>query len=332
MSRFPMPMNPNGWFQVGLSRDLAIGEVKTLRYFGRDLVLYRTEGGAARMMDAKCPHLGAHLGLGEVKGEGIECVMHRWVLDGQSGRPTHIPHAKRIPPKAKATCWPVEERNGIIFVWYHAEGAAPDWHIPEIEGVGLEGDERWLPLRIQHYRIETHCQEIGENVLDAAHLLGVHHQLVPDDRTNSVEEKGHELHVFQHMKMGTGDLAGVEVPVTTRSVGPGVAILSVQVGIVNTLAFINQTPVDDDVLDAWITFTLKRGDDPDMDKGIADIYAGFLNEQYQQDIPVWNTKQYVHRPPLSDADGPVGIWRKWYGQFYSRDWETPYLETLAASA
>ena len=61
--RFPMPI-PFGWFFVHYSDDLKIGDVKTLRYFGQDLVLFRNEGGAAGMLDAYCPHLGAHLGHG----------------------------------------------------------------------------------------------------------------------------------------------------------------------------------------------------------------------------------------------------------------------------
>ncbi|MBK7972698.1 MAG: Rieske (2Fe-2S) protein [Deltaproteobacteria bacterium] len=62
-SRFPMPQNPNGWFQVGLSRDVSAGEVKSIHYFGKDLVLFRTQEGEAKVFDAVCPHLGAHLGL-----------------------------------------------------------------------------------------------------------------------------------------------------------------------------------------------------------------------------------------------------------------------------
>ena len=44
MSRFPFPL-PNGWFQVAYSDELAPGGVVPLHYFGRELVLFRTEGG-----------------------------------------------------------------------------------------------------------------------------------------------------------------------------------------------------------------------------------------------------------------------------------------------
>ncbi len=37
--RFPYPANLNGWFRVAYSNELSDGEVKGLRFFGKDLVL-----------------------------------------------------------------------------------------------------------------------------------------------------------------------------------------------------------------------------------------------------------------------------------------------------
>ena len=60
--RYPMPL-PFGWFVVSYANELKIGDVKAVRYFGQDQVLFRGESGKAAMLDAYCPHLGAHLGL-----------------------------------------------------------------------------------------------------------------------------------------------------------------------------------------------------------------------------------------------------------------------------
>ena len=40
-SRFPFPSTPTGWFVVALSSELPPGGVSPLRYFGRELVLFR---------------------------------------------------------------------------------------------------------------------------------------------------------------------------------------------------------------------------------------------------------------------------------------------------
>ena len=60
---FPFPM-PNGWFCVTRSHELKTGEVKSLKFCEKDVVAFRTETGVATLLDAFCPHLGAHLGEG----------------------------------------------------------------------------------------------------------------------------------------------------------------------------------------------------------------------------------------------------------------------------
>ncbi len=54
------PDFPMGWFYVERSHELAVGEVKAVKAFDRELVLYRTRSGRAVLQDAFCPHLGAH--------------------------------------------------------------------------------------------------------------------------------------------------------------------------------------------------------------------------------------------------------------------------------
>ncbi len=64
--RFPFPV-PYGWFQVAFASEVAAGEIRPMRYFGRDLVLWRSEGGELHLQDAYCPHLGGNFGvLGKV--------------------------------------------------------------------------------------------------------------------------------------------------------------------------------------------------------------------------------------------------------------------------
>ena len=97
---FPFPAYPNGWFAVLYSDELERGQVENLRYFGKEFVLFRDDEGAAHILDAHCPHLGAHLGHGgKVKGSEIECPFHAWRF-GTDGRCTAVPYAKHLPRKA----------------------------------------------------------------------------------------------------------------------------------------------------------------------------------------------------------------------------------------
>lgn len=84
-------------------------------------------------LDAYCPHLGANLAVGgTVVGETVRCPFHGWQFD-PSGKCVHIPYTtKAIPEAAKVHTWPLDELNGSIFIWYHAEGIPPTWEIPVI--------------------------------------------------------------------------------------------------------------------------------------------------------------------------------------------------------
>ena len=123
--RFPIPRYPRGWFQVGYADELAPGDVVPLKYFGVELVMFRTEDGQVSVLDAFCPHMGAHLGHGgKVEGDGIVCPFHAWKFNG-AGKCTEVPYAQHLPRKANITAWPVIERNGIMMVWHDIDGKEP---------------------------------------------------------------------------------------------------------------------------------------------------------------------------------------------------------------
>ena len=169
--RYPLPPFPDGWYAVGTSSALSRGALEPVRYFGRELVLFRGEDGAARLFDAHCPHLGAHLGVGGcVVGPGLRCPFHGWRYDGE-GRLVEVPGLDRRPPDARVRAFPVRESDDRIFAWHHVREAEPDWELPVIR----EGDPGlWTDWSTSRYEVATHVQDMGENILDRAHFSHVH--------------------------------------------------------------------------------------------------------------------------------------------------------------
>ena len=312
MGRFPFPSCPNGWYQVAFARDLAPGDVRALGYFGRDLVLFRGEDGTARLFDAYCPHLGAHLGVGgRVRGAGIQCPFHGWCFDG-AGRVVAVPGLARRPPDAGVRRYPVAERNGVLFAFWHAAGAAPDWEVP------LYRDDAgtWTDWTSSAYTVRTHVQEMAENILDRAHFFSVHDMAEPVEPRFDVRFEGPFMRVEQTMRMTTGPSAGVEILARTTNCGPGMSAVRVDVATIETLALVAHTPIDDERVDLHLSFCMKRIPDAGAMARIEAVNREITNAQFRQDIPIWEHKIYRERPLLTAVDGPIARYRQWYRQFY----------------
>jgi 3-ketosteroid 9alpha-monooxygenase subunit A len=312
MSRFPYPAFANGWFRVAYSDELSAGEVKPLRYFSRDLVAYRTEAGEARVLDAFCPHLGAHLGHGgKVEGDSIRCPFHAWRFDG-TGACVEIPYAKRIPQKARITPWPVLERNGIILVYYHAEGTPPRYEIPECPELASED---WSIPEKRFWNVKSRWLDMNENAVDQVHFRYVHGtKSIPD---TEVTVDGPRLLCKSRMKLGTptGEVTG---GIDTTDYGPAFQTVRLS-GIVDTLMVNTATPIDEEYTDVTFAYTVNKQGGASAHHGVGAAIIRDLEKQMAQDIPIWENKKYFDRPLLCDGDGKIGLYRKWLRQFFAED-------------
>jgi phenylpropionate dioxygenase-like ring-hydroxylating dioxygenase large terminal subunit len=313
---FPFPAFPNGWFCVGYSDELAPGDVRKLRYFGRDLVLFREEGsaGAARILDAFCPHLGAHLGVGgRVEGDGIRCPFHAWKWDGE-GRCVDIPYARRIPPNARIGTWPACERNGFVFVWHHAEGEAPDYEIPKIPEIA----SGWTPFTKLDWTVKSRMYDMGENAVDHVHFKYLHGASGAPTGEQRLDEDG-TLRNYSEMEMTTprGPVPG---SIESRGVGPGMGVVHVK-GVVETIIVTKSTPVDDETVHVRFSYTQKQTED-EREQRIGRAMLRDLKKQMEQDIVIFENKTYWTNPLLVPEDGPIAEYRRRARASYSgRFWD-----------
>jgi 3-ketosteroid 9alpha-monooxygenase subunit A len=307
---YPFPAYPNGWFQVAYSDELGPGAVMPLSYFGRELVLFRDSDGKANVLDAFCPHLGAHLGYGgKVEGQSIVCPFHAWRFDG-CGACVNVPYAKKIPPKAKISAWSVCEVNQLILVWFHADGAPPWFEIPALSEVD---HPEWTPYVRKRWKIRTRHQEMAENAVDSAHFHYLHG--ASNMPSAKAEATGPILHVTSTTGMST-PRGGVDGTVESISYGFGYATVRFR-GIVETLLVSSMTAIDDEFIDVRFNFTVKKLPDKDVTQGVGKAFIREVSRQLEQDIPIWEHKVYFDHPVLCDGDGPIGLFRKWCRQFYS---------------
>jgi nitrite reductase/ring-hydroxylating ferredoxin subunit len=307
--RLDVPPYPNGWFQVAYIDELNQGDVMPLRYFGRDLVLFRGDDGRARVLDAFCPHLGAHLGYGgAVEGSTIRCPFHAWRFDG-AGICVEVPYANKIPPLAKLGAWTVAELNGLIMVYHHMSGKQPPFELPVLDEYGSAD---WTPYHRNRWKIRTHNQEMAENAVDAAHFKYVHG--TPEMPRTRADIDGHILRVRSPVQYTTpqGDIEG---QIASDSHGFGFGLVRFT-GIVETLLVSSVTPIDGEYVDVRFSFMAKKVGNEALTENVRKAFIAEIERQLAQDIPIWEHKRMVDRPVLCDGDGPIGIFRRWAKQFY----------------
>ena len=314
--RFPFPI-PFGWFQVAFPDDLAPGEVTALRYFGRDLVLWRAEGGDFHLQDAYCPHLGAHIGVGgKVDGNHVVCPFHGWKY-GPDGSCANIPYSQRTNKQARLRTYPTIVRNGFVLAWYHPTGEPPQWEIPVIDEIG---DPAWSDFYSSSYVIHTVPQEMSENGADPAHFRYVHGTDEVAEMESYDTDGPCSVMLSRQSYVTPRGITNGRIDV--YNYGPGFSKVWFS-GIVDAINVATTTPIDLEKTQVRFNFIVRKFEDARMTSTVADAFVKEINKQVQEDRPIWEHKAFLPKPALADTDGPIMQFRKWYSQFYAEPYELP---------
>ena len=321
---YPMPM-PFGWFQLAWSDDLKVGESQKLYYFGRHLAAWRDEDGNAHIWDAFCPHLGAHFGVrAQIEGSTITCALHGWTF-GVDGKCVDIPYSDRVNKKASVRTYPVVERNGQVFAWYHPDDLAPMWDVPQL--AEFDENTEFSQVFRRQYSLKCHWQEIAETQVDAAHIQAhlVEYQIAmndgkrPDDipmpNVESYNTDGSvaEIRIKQNFPTPWGEVEG---RIDTDVHGPGFAATWFT-GLVDTLLLGCAVPVDEGSCELRYSFVVRKAADADATTALGEAFIREIHERTVEDVEVWENKAYVPRPALAHGDGPILAFRKWCERFYA---------------
>jgi phenylpropionate dioxygenase-like ring-hydroxylating dioxygenase large terminal subunit len=169
------------WQPAALTEELNSNRpVVPVTLLGERLVLFRDNDGKLGLIDRHCPHRGADLCYGRLEDNGLRCPFHGWHFDrtGQCVEQPGEPEGSRMHEKIRATSYPVEERNGIVFA-YLGPGdpppfpnfdcfRAPDTHVFAFKGLW---ECNWLQ-----------AMEVG---IDPAHASFLHRFLEDEDPADS---------------------------------------------------------------------------------------------------------------------------------------------------
>ena len=304
--RYPFTPYPTGWYFALESTKLPVGGVVPLSILGRDLVAFRTDDADQRavIVDAHCPHMGAHLGYGGVvDGNGIRCPFHAWRFD-TDGKCDDVPYDRERPvPRVSVGCWHVHETSGLILIHYSESGAAPTWFMPDLPEWGQPG---WLGYESTGWRIRMHVQELAENVPDMAHFATVH-----GVQGTPMAEVSVDGHIYRQRSLVKE--TGYEF---TRQAAYGMGLIwlhSMQDKIVFLTA---TTPVDDEYCDLRLLYLINEGEGATEISAAGRAAIDSISENTSRDVPIWEHKVYRERAPIVPGDGPILELRRWAKQFY----------------
>ncbi len=111
----------NYWYPVAASWQVNSAPIGITR-LSENIVLWRDGKNQVHALEDRCPHRGARLSLGWNLGERIACWYHGIEINSK-GTVEKVPAVNACPLEGK-TCiksYPVEERNGAIFLWFGDE-------------------------------------------------------------------------------------------------------------------------------------------------------------------------------------------------------------------
>ncbi|NQY99308.1 MAG: Rieske 2Fe-2S domain-containing protein [Bdellovibrionales bacterium] len=150
------------WYSVLPSAALAGLQARSVTLGKQRVTLFRGESGRVYAIDAFCPHFGADLGNGKVKGENIQCYFHQWEFSGDQGNLEHVPSTDRLPNCAKLSTYSVVEKWGMI--WVHSDSKK----VLPFPFVGLAGQ------RLGRTKLFVHHHALMMSAVDLHHFFSVH--------------------------------------------------------------------------------------------------------------------------------------------------------------
>lgn len=300
---------PISWYQIAWSYEIPIKAVKPIKICGLDLVLFRGEDGQVHVLDAHCPHLGAHLGIrGKVCGNQIKCGFHSWEFDGK-GACKKIPSMNQVSSKIKINSWKVLERYDIIFIYFNPQSLDIDQDlcIPL-----LDSDDWGHPLGKRH-PIHTRASDVLENGVDIGHFSSVHN--VPMNGAKLLDREDGTL-VFQHRTITKRLGLSFDTSMEIIYVYPGLQIIYLQSVLgYECVTLSSVTPVNEHEVVAHLTSRIRCKRNTLWTRFITRILSYCINTTFAEDIPIWDHKIYKDHPVLALGEDNIPRFRKWYKKF-----------------
>jgi phenylpropionate dioxygenase-like ring-hydroxylating dioxygenase large terminal subunit len=154
------------WYVIAKSSQVQPGRPFAVKALGMKLVLWRNAAGQIQCIEDYCPHRGAPLSRGTVRGDLLSCAYHGVQLDG-TGTVAKVPALPGclLEGRKELKSFVVEEHRDGVFAWFpSADQQDP---LPLILPYEMVGDAYAMFLTTGLW--ETNYRYALENIADPMH-------------------------------------------------------------------------------------------------------------------------------------------------------------------
>ena len=355
----PPPQYAHDWFSPLRSTDVVAGKITNFTFMGHELIAFRDGAGKVVVLDAQCPHFGAHRGVGGTVEDGcVRCPFHGLHFDGNGqcvkgdfvADPRSLRHIKSPP-------WTVHEVAASIFIWHGPDRARPARPLRFAEPGFFDG---WsTPVTNAGRRLApTNLFFPTENIIDVQHFYAVHRWQVnsidrypgeaPDGSFSALMRMtftmGAQSELALVRRLGKAYTSSFDFDIAV--LGPGMALsiskLGPEQGNLELMNIILITPVNPTDCHIRVVSSVKQSPSLDGRLGrlarrltglgpedvLARIFCAIATKDFDGDEMIWTRRMFLPNPkPLPD-DGPIVAYRKWCERF----WPADYLPDGAADS
>ena len=342
------PQFATGWFAALRADEVVPGSVKSFEFMGRSLVAFRDAGGKVAVLDAVCPHFGAHLGHGGTVDNGcLRCPFHGLSFDGTGQCVGGGLYADRGVRALRTPPWTVHEAAACVFLWHGPDRSRPAWPMP-LSTMDWEGWSR--PVTNGGRALpRTNLFFPTENIIDMTHFVNVHrwdlHEVVVAPHVDDAGYMRARIDV-------TWSAAAQSKSAWVRRLGkrisspfqvefvilePGVAVATTQLteaqGGLSVRSIILITPVNAadchiravmsvfDPAPGRLGGALRRHLGVGLPEALAPLFLAMGTADFDGDAMIWSHRTHLERPRPLKEDGPIVAYRRWSERFWPEGYE-----------
>lgn len=353
----PPPQFAHDWFAPLRSSDVVPGKITNFNFMGNELIAFRDGEGKPVVLDATCPHFGAHRGVGGRVVEGcVRCPFHGLYFDGsgQCVKGDYVADGRNLR-HVRSTSWTVREAAASIFIWHGVDRERPTRPLKFAEPGFFDG---WSPPVTNAGRrlAPTNLFFPTENIIDIQHFYAVHHWELHSIVSEPAEAPDGSFRAVMRMtwtagaqspsallrRLGRAYTSNFDFDIAI--LGPGMALsiskLDPSQGGLELMNIILITPLNERDCQIRVVSSVKRSFDGPLSRAarrllgfgaeeiLSRVFLAIATKDFDGDEMIWTNRRFLANPrPLPD-DGPLIAYRRWCERF----WPPDYLPDRTLSA